>query len=236
VNTVGEPASRKAVDPRHVMPLSQGRFVAFEAAEHLHSILVASSGRRKAVGEPAGGAVAIVSAENFGGRAARDEGIGQPTLWLGRVPGGAWSGKAGQTRGNSDACLAAKYECSDMHEDKPKRVLRVGQYQGRVVARLAADADSVSSVRRTSVCRPGEPALGVMGGHLSAGVLTGAAPGVVAFEPHSSSTTAPAPTGDVKAKGCVARSQNSEAVAVDTRLTTMARGAVADLPGAGPEA
>ncbi|MGQ0466828.1 MAG: hypothetical protein ACT4QG_16065 [Sporichthyaceae bacterium] len=209
MNTVGAPISRKAVDPRHVTPSSSGRFVALDAAEHLYSILVASSGRFAAVGEPAGGAVAIVAAENFGSGTARDEGFGQPTLWLGRVLGGAWKGKAGQTRGNSDAGPTAKYEGSSMHEDKPKRVLRVGQYQGRVVARRQADADSVSSVRRTSVCRPGEPALGVMGGHLSAGVLTGAAPGVVAFEPHSSSTTAPAPTGDVQAQGCVARSQNS---------------------------
>lgn len=210
MNTVGEPASRKAVDPRHVTPLSLERFVAFDAAEHLYSILVASSGRFTVVGEPAGGAVAIVvAAENFGSGTARDEGFGQPTLWLERVLGGAWKGKAGQIRGNSGTGLTAKYECSDMHEDKPKRVLRVGQYQGRAVARRRAFADSVSPVRRTSVLRVGEPALGVMGGHLSAGVLTGAAPGVVAFGSGDPTTTAPAPTGDVVAKGSVARSQSS---------------------------
>lgn len=235
--TVGEMSSRKALDPRPDACLSGARFVAFDVTEHQHSILVAPSGRFAATeAVPAGGADAISVAENIGSRMARDEGTERSAFWLERVCGGAWTEKAGQTRDKSGNSSPATYECVAMHEDKPTRVLRVGQNQGRVVAGRNALADSVSSVRRVSTRRPGEPALGVMGGHLSAGVLTGAAPGVVAFEPSGSSTTAPAPTGDVVAKGCVALRQNSDLVAVDTRSTSTAWGAVEDLPGAGPEA
>ncbi|MGQ0846203.1 MAG: hypothetical protein ACT4QF_18940 [Sporichthyaceae bacterium] len=208
--TVGELVGRKAAVSRPVTSLSGMRLVAFEAAEHQkHSFLVASFGRLAAAGEPAGGAVAIVLAENFGSRTARDEGSAETALWLERVCGGAWNGKAGQTHDKWGTGFAARRECRDMNEDKPKRVLRVGQYQGRAVARHQAFADSVSPVRRTSVRRVVEPALGVMGGSLSAGVLTGAAPGVVAFGSVDPTTTAPAPTGDVVAKGSVARSRNS---------------------------
>jgi hypothetical protein len=234
---VGELISRTAGSPRPLTYLPRGRFVAVNAAEHQHSILVAPSDRLAAIeAVPAGGADAISAAGYIGSWMARDEGTERSALWLERVCGGARTEKAEQTRDKSGNSLRAKHECRAMHEDKPTRVLRDGQYQGRVVARHQAVADSVSSVRRVSTRRTGEPALGVMGGHLSAGVLTGAAPGVVAFGLSSSSTTAPAPTGDVVAKGCVALSQSSSSIAVDTRSISTAWGAVEDLPGAGPEA
>lgn len=225
MSKVGESSSRKALYPRPDTCLPRARFVAFNVTEHQHSILVAPSDRFAAIeAVPAGGADAISTAEIFGSGMARDEGSEQSAFWLERVCGGAWNPKAGQARDKSGNSSRTKHECRAMHEDKPKRVLRVGQYQGRVVARRKTLADSVSSVRRVSTRRPGEPALGVMGGHLSAGVLTGAAPGVVDVEPSGSSTTAPAPTGDVVAKGCVALSQNSDLVAVDTRSTSMRLG------------
>lgn len=237
MSKVGELSSRKALDPRPAACLLGARFVASDVTEHQHSILVAPSGRLTAIGaEPAGGADAIATAGYIGSGMARDEGTEQSALWLDRVSGGVRTEKAGQTRDKLGNSLQATRECRAMHEDKPTRVLRDGQYQGRVVARRMTFADSVSSVRRVSTRRPGEPALGVMGGHLSAGVLTGAAPGVVAFELQSSSTTAPAPTGDVVAKGCVALRLNSGPAAVATRSISMAWGAVGDLPGAGPEA
>jgi hypothetical protein len=210
VITVGELDSRRAAVSHPFTSLPGMRVVALEAAEHQkHSFLVASFGRFAAAGEPAGGAVAIVPAENVGSGTARDEGSERSALWLERVCGGAWTGKAGQTCDKWGYSSSARRECIAMHEDKPKRVLRIGQNQGRAVARHQAFADSVSPVRRTSVRRLGEPALGVMGGSLSAGVLTGAAPGVVAFGSVDPTTTAPAPTGDVVAKGSVARSQSS---------------------------
>lgn len=232
---VGELKRQALRVPRSVTCLSLARFVTSDVTEHQHSLLVAPSDRSAIQAEPAGGADAIVAAEIFGSGTARDEGSEQSALWLKRVCGGVRNGKPGQTRDKLGNRISAARECRAMHEDKPTRVLRVGQYQGRAVARCKAFADSVSPVRRTSVRNSGEPALGVMGGHLSAGVLTGAAPGVVAFGSTDSSTTAPAPTGDVVAKGSVALRQSSGS-AVDTRLTTMAWGAVADLPGAGPEA
>ncbi len=234
MSTMGKMGSLELLLPRPITCLSSARFVTSDVTEHQHSLLVAPSGLTTEA-EPAGGADAIVAAENFGSGTARDEGSEQSAFWLKRVCGGARNGKPGQTQDKLGNRISAGRECRAMHEDKPTRVLRVGQYQGRAVARHQAFADSVSPVRRTSVRTSGEPALGVMGGHLSAGVLTGAAPGVVAFGSTDSSTTAPAPTGDVVAKGSVALRQSSGS-AVDTRLTTMAWGAVADLPGAGPEA
>lgn len=236
---VGELKSRKAHYPRPDACLARARFVTSDVAEHQHSILVAPSGRFTAIeAVPAGGADAIVVAENIGSGTARDEGSERSAFWLERVCGGAWTGKAEQTRDHSGNSCRARHECRAMHEDKPTRVLRGGQYQGRVVARRKTLADSVSSVRRVSTRRLGEPALGVMGGHpLSAGVLTGAAPGVVAFEPSGSSTTAPAPTGDVVAKGmCRPWPKQRPSRCGYTFDLTAAWGAVEDLPGAGPEA
>jgi hypothetical protein len=168
-----------------------------------HSILVASAGWAVVAGtKTAGGAETIVAAENIGSGTARDEGTGQPVFWQGRVLGGTSNvcGMSRQSRVNLGNTATAEYECKAMHEDKPTRVCRDGQYQGRVVGARVARSGSVSSVRRTSVCRPGEPALGVMGGLLQP-VSSPAEPPVSSLSGPTVAltTTAPAPIRDVLA-------------------------------------
>jgi hypothetical protein len=110
------------------------------------------------------------------------------------------SGMSRQNRVNLGNTATAEYECRAMHEDKPTRVCRGGQYQGRALDAWMATRDSVSSVRRTPVCRIGEPALGVMGGLLQP-VSSPAEPPVSSLSGSfgTSTTTAPAPNRDVLA-------------------------------------
>jgi hypothetical protein len=85
-----------------------------------------------------------------------------------------------------------------MYEDKPARILRDGQYQGRVVGAASVAVVSVSSVGRAAVRLAGEPALGVMGGLLQP-VSSPAEPPVSSLSGLSAdaSTTAPAPFEDL---------------------------------------
>jgi hypothetical protein len=183
-----------------------------------HSILVASSGWAVVAGaKTAGGADAIVAAENIGGGTARDEGTGRPVFWQGRVFGGTSKvcGMSRQNRVNLGNTATAEYECKAMHEDKPTRAMRGGQYQGRVVGAGVVSRGSVSSVRRTSVRRIGEPALGVMGGLLQP-VSSPAEPPVSSLSGSFAipSTTAPAPIRGVSA-GDVSPLAGAAGAAVD---------------------
>jgi hypothetical protein len=202
VISVRDTRSRQALPSRAVMPPLQARFVASAAVENQHSVLVASSGCAVVAGaKTAGGAETIVVAENIGSGTARDEGTGRPVFWQGRVLGGTSNvcGMSRQSRVNLGNTATAKYECKTMHEDKPTRV-RGGQYQGRVAGAHVAFSGSVSSVRRTSVRRVGEPALGVMGGLLQP-VSSPAEPPVSSLSGsiETPTTTAPAPIRDVLA-------------------------------------
>jgi hypothetical protein len=203
VISVGDMRSRQLLLSRAVMPSFTGRYAASAAVQRQHSILVASSGWAVVAGtKTAGGADAIVVAEYIGSGTARDEGIGQPVFWQGRVFGGTSKvrGMSRQSRVNLGTAATAEYDCKSMHEDKPTRVCRDGQYQGRVAGAFVAPGGSVSSVRRTSVRRPGEPALGVMGGLLQP-VSSPAEPPVSSLSGSfgTSTTTAPAPNRDVLA-------------------------------------
>jgi len=203
VISVGDTRSRKALPSRAVMPSLRARFVASAAVENQHSVLVASSGCAVVVGaKTAGGAETIVVAENIGSGTARDEGTGRPVFWQGRVLGGTSNvcGMSRQSRVNLGNTATEKYEGKTMHEDKPQRQCRDGQYQGRVANALVAVSGSVSSVRRTSVRRIGEPALGVMGGLLQP-VSSPAEPPVSSLSGpiEAPTTTAPAPIRDVLA-------------------------------------
>ena len=201
--SVGDMRSQQLFLSRAVMPSYMGRYVASATVEHQHSIVVASLGcALAAAAKTAGGADAIVAAEYIGSGTARDEGTEEPVFWQGRVLGGTSkvSGMSRQSRVNLGNTATAEYECKSMHEDKPTRVCRDGQYQGRVIGARLANG-SVSSVRRTSsVRRPGEPALGVMGGLLQP-VSSPAEPPVSSLSepPVALSTTAPAPIRDVLA-------------------------------------
>jgi hypothetical protein len=196
VTSVGDQRSHRLFLSRAVMPSLQARL-------NQHSILVAPTGWSVVAGtEAAGGAVSIVVAENIGSGTARDEGTGRPVFWQGRVGGGTSKvrGMSRQSRVNLGNTATAEYECKAMHEDKPTRVCRGGQYQGRALDARKASRVSVSSIRRTSVCRIGEPALGVMGGLLQP-VSSPAEPPVSSLSGSfgSSTTTAPAPIRDVLA-------------------------------------
>jgi hypothetical protein len=197
VTSVGDMRSQRLFLSRAVMPALQARL------NNQHSILVASSGWSVVAGtKTAGGADAIVVAENIGSGTARDEGTGRPVFWQGRVGGGTSKvrGMSRQSRVNLGNTATAEYECKSMHEDKPTRVLRGGQYQGRVHDARMASRGSVSSARRTSVRSVGEPALGVMGGLLQP-VSSPAEPPVSSLSGSlaTPSTTAPAPIRDVSA-------------------------------------
>lgn len=200
--TVGDQRSRQALPSRAVMPSLQARFVASAAVEHQHSVLVASAGCAVVAGtKTAGGAESIVAAENIGSGTARDEGTGRPVFWQGGVLGCTKvGGMSRQSRVNLGNTAAVRYEGKAMHEDKPTRQCRSGQYQGRVVGARMGYSSSVSSVRRTSVRRVGEPALGVMGGLLQP-VSSPAEPPVSSLSgQHMFPTmTAPAPIRDVLA-------------------------------------
>jgi hypothetical protein len=195
VTSVGDQRSHRLFLSRAVMPSLQARL-------NQHSILVAPTGWSVVAGtEAAGGAVSIVVAENIGSGTARDEGTGQPVFWQGRVAGSTSKvrGMSRQNRVNLGNTATAEYECKSMHEDKPTRV-RGGQYQGRVAGAHVVSSSSVSSVRRTSVRRIGEPALGVMGGLLQP-VSSPAEPPVSSLSGSfaTPSTTAPAPIRGVSA-------------------------------------
>jgi hypothetical protein len=197
VTSVGDQRSQRLFLSRAVMPSLQGRL------NNQHSIFVASSGWSVVAGaKAAGGAVSIVVAENIGSGTARDEGAGRPVFWQGRVGGGTSKvrGMSRQSRVNLGTTATAEYDCKSMHEDKPTRECRGGQYQGRVLDAWMASRDSVSSVRRTSVRSAGEPALGVMGGLLQP-VSSPAEPPVSSLSGPTvaPSTTAPAPIRDVLA-------------------------------------
>jgi hypothetical protein len=211
VTSVGDMRGQQLLLSRAVMPSSRERL-------DQHSILVASSGRAVVAGaKTAGGAETIVVAENIGSGTARDEGTGRPVFWQGRVLGGTSKlcGMSRQSRVNLGNTATAKYECKSMHEDKPTRVLRDGQYQGRVADARVAFSGSVSSVRRASVRRIGEPALGVMGGLLQP-VSSPAEPPVSSLSGPTvaPSTTAPAPIRDVSA-GDVSPLAGAAGAAVD---------------------
>jgi hypothetical protein len=202
VISVGDMRSQQLFLSRAVMPSYMGRYVASATVEHQHSIVVASSGcALAAAAKTAGGADAIVVAEYIGSGTARDEGTEEPVFWQGRVLGGTSkvSGMSRQSRVNLGNTATAEYDCKYMHEDKPTRVCRDGQYQGRVIGARLANG-SVSSVRRTPVRRSGEPALGVMGGLLQP-VSSPAEPPVSSLSepPVALTTTAPAPIRDVLA-------------------------------------
>jgi hypothetical protein len=204
--------SRQLFLSRAVMPSSGERL------DDQHSILVASSGWSVVAGtKAAGGAESIVVAENIGSGTARDEGTGRPVFWQGRVLGGTSKvcGMSRQNRVNLGNTATAEYECKAMHEDKPTRVLRGGQYQGRALDAWMASRDSVSSVRRASIRRIGEPALGVMGGLLQP-VSSPAEPPVSSLSGSfaAPSTTAPAPIRDVSA-GDVSPLAGAAGAAVD---------------------
>jgi hypothetical protein len=203
VNTVGEPGSRPLSSCRPGTPFSQARSVAGYATLHDHSILVDSRRCLVPGGNTAGGAVAIVAAEFIGGGTARDEGAGRPTSWQGRVTRDDFvvNGMFRQIGVNAGNTATAEYECRSMYEDKPARILRGGQYQGRAVGTASVSGLSVSSVRRAPARLSGEPALGVMGGLLQP-VSSPAEPPVSSLSGLSadSSTTAPAPFADFRSR------------------------------------
>jgi hypothetical protein len=150
-------------------------------------------------GNTAGGAVAIVAAEFIGGGTARDEGAGRPTSWQGRVTRDDFvvNGMFRQIGVNAGNTATSEYQCSSMHEDKPARILRDGQYQGRAVGAASVSGPSVSSVGWAAAHPSGEPALGVMGGLLQS-VSSPTVPPVSSLTNPSSgsSMTAPAPFAD----------------------------------------
>jgi len=208
VNSVGELGSLALLDSRHRLCSPPVRFVATAskwcaATAHDHSILVDYFGRQLVADRnAAGGADAIVAAGNFGSEMARDEEVGQPTSWQGRVFGGDFEGHemSRQARVNAGDTVTPEYEVQFMYEEKPMRRLRGGQNQGRVVGAASVSVASVSSVGRTVVRPIGEPALGVMGGLLQP-VSSPAEPPVSSLSGSfaNPSTTAPAPFGDVLA-------------------------------------
>jgi len=203
VNTVGDAGSHWLPSSRRGTPFQQARLVAQCATVHSHSVLVDSLRHLTVCGrEAAGGAVPIVATELIGGGTARDEGAGQPAFWHGRVArddfvGSGMSRQIGVNAGNT---ATTEYECRHMYEDKPARIPRGGQYQGRVVGAASVSCVSVSSVGQAAVCLAGEPALGVMGGLLQP-VSSPAEPPVSSLSGSfaNPSTTAPAPFGDVLA-------------------------------------
>jgi len=196
VNTVGEPGSLRLPSCRRGTPFHKARSVAASAALHEHSVLVDSLRHLQVFGgKAAGGAVPIVAAEFIGSGTARDEGTGRPVFWHGRVTRDDFvgSGMSRQIRANAGNTATAEYEGKSMYEDKPARIPRGGQYQGRVVGASVA-CRSVSSVGRAPARLAGEPALGVMGGLLQS-VSSPAEPPVSSLSGLSadSSMTAPAP-------------------------------------------
>jgi len=206
VNSVGEPGRQVLPNSRRDACDLPVRSVAAAsrcgATAHEHSILVDSFGCLLASeGNAAGGAEAIVAAENIGGGTARDEGVGRPTSWQGRVFDADFevSGISRQTRVNAGNTVTPRYETQFMYEDKAARTQRDGQYQGRVVGTSSVFAASVSSVGRAPVRPAGEPALGVMGGLLQP-VSSPAEPPVSSLSGlfADSSTTAPAPFADFR--------------------------------------
>jgi hypothetical protein len=200
VNTVGEPGSNQLSSCRPGTPFPRARSVAGYATLHPHSILVDSPRCLVPEGNTAGGAVAIVAAEFIGGGTARDEGAGRPTSWQGRVTRDDFvvNGMFRQIGVNAGNTATSEYQCSSMHEDKPARILRDGQYQGRAVGAASVSGPSVSSVGWAAAHPSGEPALGVMGGLLQS-VSSPAEPPVSSLSgPKDSSTTAPAPFADFR--------------------------------------
>jgi hypothetical protein len=205
VNSVGVPGSRRLPNSRRAVSLPQARSVATApercgVAAHEHSILVDSFGRLLVADRnAAGGAVAIVAAEYIGSGTARDEGVGKPTAWQGRMLRGDFEviGMTRQIQVNAGNIAAPKYECKSMHEDKPTREARDGQYQGRVAGAGSVPVASVSSIVRAPARSADEPALGVMGGLLQP-VSSPAEPPVSSLSGPFAvpSTTAPAPYGD----------------------------------------
>jgi hypothetical protein len=200
VNTVGVPGSLELPSCRLGTPSTRARSAAGSAVRHNHSVLVDSLRHLTVFGrEAAGGAVPIVATEFIGGGTARDERAGQPAFWHGRVArddfvGSGMSRQIGVNAGNT---ATTEYECRHMYEDKPVRILRGGQYQGRVVGAASVSCVSVSSVGQAAVCLAGEPALGVMGGLLQS-VSSPAEPPVSSLSDPSSgpSMAAPAPFAD----------------------------------------
>jgi hypothetical protein len=150
-------------------------------------------------GNAAGGAVEIVAAGFIGGGTARDEGIGQPISWQVRVARNdfADSGMSRQMKANAGNSAISEHECRSMHEDKPARDQRGGQYQGRVRRAASVCFGSVSSAGREAAWAVDVPALGVMGGLLQS-VSSPAVPPVSSLTNPSSgsSMTAPAPFAD----------------------------------------
>jgi hypothetical protein len=218
VNTVGETGRLGRPSCHPGTPIPGARSVAGYATLHDHSILVDSlRGLPVPGGNAAGGAVAIVAAEFIGGGTARDEGAGRPTSWQGRVTSVDFvvNGMFRQIGVNAGNTATAEYEGKSMHEDKPTRILRGGQYQGRAADTASVCGLSVSSVGWASVHPSGEPALGVMGGLLQP-VSSPAEPPVSSLSglPTGSSTTAPAPFADFRPRD-VSPTANAARVAVE---------------------
>jgi hypothetical protein len=208
VNSVGELESFGLSYSRHRVCSPPERFVATApkwcvATAHDHSILVDYFGRRSVADRnAAGGADAIVVAGKFGSEMARDEEVGRPTSWQGRVFGGGFEvhEMSWQEQVNAGDTVTPEYEVQFMYEEKPTRGSRDGLNQGRVVGAAPVSVASVSSVVRAQVRPIGEPALGVMGGLLQP-VSSPAEPPVSSLSGSfaNPSTTAPAPFGDVLA-------------------------------------
>lgn len=202
MNTVGVPGSLVLPSCRRGTGFSRVRYVAVSAVLKDHSVLVDSL-RRLTVfeGKAAGGAVPIVAAEFIGGGTARDEGAGEPASWHGWVSREDFvgSGMSRQTGVNAGNTATTEYECRSMHEDKPTRNPRDGQYLGRVVGAASVSGFSVSSVDRAAARPTGGSALGVMGGFLQP-VSSPVEPPVSSLSGLSadSSTTAPAPFADFR--------------------------------------
>lgn|GEM_PF-4157911 len=203
MNGVGDTGSHRLLVSRRAMPCPSARSVADSAAAHEHLILVDSFGCLRVTGaNAAGGADTIVAAQNIGSGTARDEGVGGTTSWQGGMLRGDFEARysSEQMKVNAGTTATTKYESKSVHEDKPARALRGGQYQGRVVGAAFGSGDSVSSVGWAGAQRSGEPALGVMGGLLQP-VSSPAEPPVSSLSgpPAVPSTTAPAPFEDLSA-------------------------------------
>lgn len=208
MNSVGELESFGLSCSRHRLCSPPARFVATAlkwcgATAHDHSILVDYFGRQLVTGRnAAGGADAIGTAGKFGSEMARDEGVGRPTSWQGRVFGGGSEvhGMSRQEPISAGDTVTTEYEVPFMYEERPAHGLRDGLNKGRDGGAASASVASVSSVGRTAVRLIGEPALGVMGGLLQP-VSSPAEPPVSSLSGSfaAPSTTAPAPFGDVLA-------------------------------------
>ena len=225
MNAVGDPGSRRLPSCHSGTSFSRGRTATGSVVLHDHSVLVHSLQHHSMFGgKAAGGAVPIVAAEFIGSGTARDEGAGGPAFWHGWVARADFvgSGMTRQIRVNAGNTATAEYESRHMYEDKPARNVRGGQYQGRVVGTTSVSYVSVSSVGRAPVRPAGEPALGVMGGLLQP-VSSPAEPPVSSLSGlfTDSSTTAPAPFADFRARDV-------------SPLTDVAQAAVEVVPGRPP--